>query len=53
LGSGNMDRPSWYTSQELGVAFYSDELCQRIRTTVDGALRGRKRLVFNGMTFDQ
>jgi phosphatidylserine/phosphatidylglycerophosphate/cardiolipin synthase-like enzyme len=53
LGSGNMDRPSWYTSQELGVAFYSDELCQRICTTVDGALRGRKRLVSDGMTFDQ
>ena len=23
LGSGNMDRASWYTSQELGILFYS------------------------------
>ena len=23
LGSGNMDRASWYTSQELGIMFYS------------------------------
>lgn len=26
LGSGNMDRASWYTSQELGVAFASQEM---------------------------
>jgi phosphatidylserine/phosphatidylglycerophosphate/cardiolipin synthase-like enzyme len=52
LGSGNMDRPSWYTSQELGVAFHSDELCRRIRRTVDGALGGRKRLVFDGLVLD-
>ncbi|KAL2111311.1 hypothetical protein VUR80DRAFT_10265 [Thermomyces stellatus] len=25
LGSGNMDRASWYTSQELGVLFYGGE----------------------------
>ena len=25
LGSGNMDRASWYTSQELGVMFYGGE----------------------------
>ena len=28
LGSGNMDRASWYTSQELGVAFVSKEIAR-------------------------
>ena len=28
LGSGNMDRASWYTSQELGVAFVSKEVAK-------------------------
>ncbi|KAE9971700.1 hypothetical protein EG327_009763 [Venturia inaequalis] len=52
LGSGNMDRPSWYTSQELGVAFHSQELCRRIRGTVEGALSERKRLIFDGLKLD-
>ncbi|CZS89005.1 uncharacterized protein RAG0_00500 [Rhynchosporium agropyri] len=41
LGSGNMDRASWYTSQELGVAFFSKELASSIRKDVDGGLEGR------------
>lgn len=52
LGSGNMDRPSWYTSQEIGVALHSQELCQRIRGTVDRALVERKRLVFDGLNLE-
>ncbi|TID17378.1 Phospholipase D/Transphosphatidylase [Venturia nashicola] len=52
LGSGNMDRPSWYTSQELGVALHSQDLCQRIRETVDHALEERKRLVFDGVNLN-
>lgn len=52
LGSGNMDRPSWYTSQELGVALHSEELSRRVRRTVDGALEERKRLVFDGFNSD-
>lgn len=32
LGSGNMDRASWYTSQELGVSFLSDGLARDIWT---------------------
>ena len=28
LGSGNMDRASWYTSQELGIAFVSREVAK-------------------------
>jgi phosphatidylserine/phosphatidylglycerophosphate/cardiolipin synthase-like enzyme len=41
LGSGNMDRASWYTSQELGVAFFSREMAGKIRECVDAGLEGR------------
>ena len=41
LGSGNMDRASWFTSQELDVAFFSEEMARRVRTCVDSALTGR------------
>ncbi|KAG8526557.1 uncharacterized protein KY384_008758 [Bacidia gigantensis] len=34
LGSGNMDRASWYTSQELGIAFFSFEMAHRVRGEV-------------------
>ncbi|KAK8244062.1 hypothetical protein HDK90DRAFT_476577 [Phyllosticta capitalensis] len=34
LGSGNMDRASWYTSQELGVAFWSSEVAADIQRLV-------------------
>jgi phosphatidylserine/phosphatidylglycerophosphate/cardiolipin synthase-like enzyme len=45
LGSGNMDRASWYTSQELGVAFFSREMAGMIRECVDGGLEGRVEYV--------
>jgi phosphatidylserine/phosphatidylglycerophosphate/cardiolipin synthase-like enzyme len=41
LGSGNMDRASWYTSQELGVAFFSREMAREIRGCLDEGLEGR------------
>ena len=41
LGSGNMDRASWYTSQELGVAFFSTTLARRVKETVEKGLEGR------------
>ncbi|KAL1837133.1 hypothetical protein VTJ49DRAFT_4217 [Mycothermus thermophilus] len=41
LGSGNMDRASWYTSQELGMMFCSREFCDSIKAGLDMALRGR------------
>lgn len=41
LGSGNMDRASWYTSQELGVAFFSKEMAEHIRDHTKEGLRGR------------
>jgi phosphatidylserine/phosphatidylglycerophosphate/cardiolipin synthase-like enzyme len=47
LGSGNMDRASWYTSQELGVLFCSQEFCASIRFGLDAALEGRLQVVFD------
>ncbi|KAI9684478.1 MAG: hypothetical protein M1829_002288 [Trizodia sp. TS-e1964] len=41
LGSGNMDRASWYTSQELGVAFVSAEFTDTVLKTVAKELEGR------------
>ncbi|PMD36159.1 hypothetical protein L207DRAFT_533046 [Hyaloscypha variabilis F] len=41
LGSGNMDRASWFTSQELGVAFLGREVAERIKGAVDEGLEGR------------
>ena len=41
LGSGNMDRASWYTSQEVGVAVFGREVVRMVRGKVDEALRGR------------
>jgi phosphatidylserine/phosphatidylglycerophosphate/cardiolipin synthase-like enzyme len=45
LGSGNMDRASWYTSQELGVAFFSTEMAGSIRECVGEGLEGRVEYV--------
>jgi hypothetical protein len=41
LGSGNMDRASWFTSQELGVALLGRVVAERIRAAVDEGLEGR------------
>ncbi|KAK4160609.1 hypothetical protein QBC43DRAFT_347240 [Cladorrhinum sp. PSN259] len=47
LGSGNMDRASWFTSQELGVLFHNQALATSIRTAVDGVLDSRLDVVFD------
>lgn len=47
FGSGNMDRASWYTSQELGVGFYSDELSAKTLVTLETALEGRKKSLYD------
>lgn len=47
LGSGNMDRPSWYTSQELGVAFTSTEFAGVMKKLTTRALEARTKLVFD------
>jgi len=49
LGSGNMDRASWYTSQELGVAFISRDLASLVRTQVDLLMSKRCREVYRSM----
>jgi hypothetical protein len=36
-----MDRASWFTSQELGVAFLGREVAERIKGAVDEGLEGR------------
>ena len=41
LGSGNMDRASWFTSQELGIALCDPGISQQIKSTVMFRLRGR------------
>jgi phosphatidylserine/phosphatidylglycerophosphate/cardiolipin synthase-like enzyme len=47
LGSGNLDRASWFTSQELGVAFFNKELVRRVETVVDEAMVGRSKLIYD------
>lgn len=44
LGSGNMDRASWWTSQEIGVLFYMPGL--RERRVWENVLEKRAELVF-------
>lgn len=41
LGSGNMDRASWFTSQELGIAFLSSEMARSIKGCVEEGLDDR------------
>ncbi|KAJ4983618.1 phospholipase D [Stagonosporopsis vannaccii] len=50
LGSGNLDRASWFTSQELGVAFFGTEVVRRVEETVDKAMTGRSKVVFDSET---
>lgn len=44
LGSGNMDRASWWTSQEIGVLFYVS--CFEWRRLWEGVLDKRSEVVF-------
>ncbi|USP78507.1 phospholipase D/nuclease [Curvularia clavata] len=47
LGSGNLDRASWFTSQELGTAFFGKDVVGRIAGAVDEGVKGRCRVVFD------
>ncbi|PSR76452.1 hypothetical protein BD289DRAFT_172995 [Coniella lustricola] len=47
LGSGNMDRASWFTSQELGILVHGAAFAQAIKEAVDGALTDRLDLFFD------
>ncbi|KAF1919253.1 hypothetical protein BDU57DRAFT_135171 [Ampelomyces quisqualis] len=50
LGSGNLDRASWYTSQELGVAFFDKEVVKKVAGTIDDAMQGRSKVVIDSDT---
>jgi hypothetical protein len=49
LGSGNMDRASWFTSQELGVGFCSQELVKVVRTTLQETLKARTKVRYDSI----
>jgi phosphatidylserine/phosphatidylglycerophosphate/cardiolipin synthase-like enzyme len=46
FGSGNLDRASWFTSQELGLAFFGNEFVGRIEEGLEGAMKGRRKMFF-------
>lgn len=46
LGSGNMDRASWFTSQELGILIRDVNFAKTVKNTVDECLEGRLDRVF-------
>ena len=41
LGSGNMDRASWYTSQELGIALFGEDVVRMVCEGIYGATKRR------------
>ena len=43
LGSGNMDRASWYTSRELGIAYESREMSKRVMEMLFGSNNAGRR----------
>lgn len=47
FGSGNMDRASWYTSQELGVAFLSRELVESVTSSLDASMSNRSKMLYS------
>jgi len=47
LGSGNLDRASWFTSQELGVAFFDKNVVKKVAGAVDEAMQGRSKVVYD------
>lgn len=47
LGSGNMDRPSWFTSQELGILFQSAEFAKSVSDSVSEILSDRLDTFFD------
>ena len=50
LGSGNMDRASWFTSQELGVLFCDQRFAATVQDHVSTALNNRLELIFDSRT---
>lgn len=50
LGSGNMERASWFTSQELGVAFHDTALALRVTEMVREKMVSRTSVVWDSGT---
>lgn len=48
VGSANGDRASWYTSQEVNVAVFSEEFAREVRRELVTGLGGRLESVFRG-----
>ncbi|MCJ1254065.1 hypothetical protein MMC24_001879 [Lignoscripta atroalba] len=46
LGSGNMDRASWFTSQELGIALYGTHIVQGIWNAIEERLQDNLEIYF-------
>lgn len=46
LGSGNMDRASWFTSQELGIAFEGKPIVKDVWKQLETQLEGRVEKYF-------
>lgn len=46
LGSGNMDRASWFTSQELGVAVQDEQIARDVWGKLELGLEGRVERYF-------
>lgn len=46
LGSGNMDRASWFTSQELGISVRNTAFAAAVKSTVHHSLEGRLEPVY-------
>ncbi|KAF2275364.1 phospholipase D/nuclease [Westerdykella ornata] len=42
LGSGNLDRASWFTSQELGIAFFDRRLVAKVIQAVEASMNERR-----------
>lgn len=48
FGSGNLDRASWFTSQELGLAFFGREFVGKVEEGLESAMLGRRKVFFEG-----
>ena len=46
LGSGNMDRASWYTSQELGIALFGEAFVEGVGEVLARCYDGREEVYY-------
>lgn len=47
LGSGNLDRASWFTSQELGILFRSTPFARTVSDSIEDVLKARTATVYD------